>query len=179
MRREKSWEPSLSSTRSRQILNANSFIIHRGASRAIYLKDDEYIDPSQDDSSDGHLCLHSDVERLVGHGQWHYLVILQEGLNCDGDGVAVQEAKQHSGINDVIPFFSKACFQLLFYQSFSCRVYSTKMLINTEYTLCFIRKNSILKSLGNTRYTPTSVPPGGHNDLLDITSPLYTRVMLY
>lgn len=37
-------------------------------SKAIYLKDNKNIDPGQDDSSDGHLCLHADVERLVGHG---------------------------------------------------------------------------------------------------------------
>lgn len=71
------------------------------ASQAIYLKDDENIDPSQDDSSDGHLCLHGDVERLMGHGQWDDIIILQEGLNRNDDGVTVQERERHSGENYV------------------------------------------------------------------------------
>lgn len=59
--------------------------------RAIYLKDNENIDAGQDDPGDGHLRLHADVERLVGHGQRHHLVVLQEGLDGDDDGVAVCE----------------------------------------------------------------------------------------
>lgn len=54
---------------------------------AIYLKDDENINASQNDSCDGHLCLHIDVEGLVGHRERHHLIILKESLNCDGDGV--------------------------------------------------------------------------------------------
>lgn len=53
----------------------------------MYLKDDEHINASQDDSCDGHLCLHVDVERLVGHGERHHLIILKESLNRDNDGV--------------------------------------------------------------------------------------------
>lgn len=54
---------------------------------AIYLKYDENINASQDDSCDGHLCLHVDVERLVGHGEGHHLIILEEGLDRDDDGL--------------------------------------------------------------------------------------------
>lgn len=68
-----------------QTVNKNSFII--AALKAIYLKDDEYIDPGQDDSSNSHLRLLCNVERLVGHGQRNNVVILQEGLDCDDDGV--------------------------------------------------------------------------------------------
>lgn len=60
---------------------------------AIYLKYDENINASQDDSCDGHLCLHVDVERLVGHGEGHHLIILEEGLDCDDDGLTVSEKK--------------------------------------------------------------------------------------
>lgn len=92
----------------RQKLNTNSFIIHRKAwaSQAIYLKDDENIDPSQDHSSNGHLCLHTDVERLMGHGQGDNIIILQEGLNCNDDRVTAWERKQHSSKNYVDIFFS-------------------------------------------------------------------------
>lgn len=64
--------------------------------RAIYLKDNENIDAGQDDPSDGHLHLHADVERLVGHGQRHHPVVLQEGLDGDDDGVAVCETRSGS-----------------------------------------------------------------------------------
>lgn len=69
--------------------NTHSFLFHRGAraSQASHLEDDENVDAGQDDSSDGHLRLHVDVERLVGHGQRHHLVILQEGLDGNDDGV--------------------------------------------------------------------------------------------
>lgn len=62
-----------------------------------YLKDDENIDPSQDHSSNGHLCLHTDEEWLVSHGQRHHFIILQEGLNRDDDGVTAQGSKQQEG----------------------------------------------------------------------------------
>lgn len=79
-----------------RIPNPNSFIIRRPAwaSQVIYLEYDENIDPRQDDSSDGHLSLHADVEWLVGHGQWQHLIILQEGLDRDDDGVTVRETTQ-------------------------------------------------------------------------------------
>lgn len=92
----------------KQKLNTNSFIIHRTAraSQAIYLKDDENIDPSQDDSSNGHLCLHTDIERLMGHGQRDNIIILQEGLNCNDNGVTAQEGKRHSRENYMGIFLS-------------------------------------------------------------------------
>lgn len=75
----------------------------RAESGAIYLKDNENIDAGQDDPGDGHLRLHADVERLVGHGQRHHLVVLQEGLDADDDGVAVCETG--SGTVYVLDFF--------------------------------------------------------------------------
>lgn len=56
-----------------------------------YLKYDKNINTSQDDSCDGHLCLYVDVERLVGHGERHHLIILKEGLDCDDNGVTVSK----------------------------------------------------------------------------------------
>lgn len=73
--------------------------------RAIYLKDDENVDPSQDDSSDGHLRLHGDVERLVGHGQRHHLIIAQEGLDRDDDGVTAR-GKGNGDDADASPFIT-------------------------------------------------------------------------
>lgn len=97
----------------------------RGKSQAIYLKDDENIDPSQDDSSDGHLCLHGDVERLVGHGQWHHLIVLQEGLSGDDDRVTVQETKQNRGHNDMTFVFPLWYFKSSFFLKLICRRYLT------------------------------------------------------
>lgn len=64
---------------------------------AIHLEDDEYVDAGQDDPGDGHLRLHVDKERLVGHGQRHHLVVLQEGLDGDDDGVAAGNAGSGDG----------------------------------------------------------------------------------
>lgn len=61
----------------------------RCLSKIIYLKDDENVDARQDDPCNGHLRFHGDPQRLMGHGQWHHFGVLQEGLHCDGDGVAV------------------------------------------------------------------------------------------
>lgn len=62
---------------------------------AVYLKDDEDVDASQDDPGNGHLRLHVDKQRLVGHGQWHHLVVLQEGLDGDDDGIAGGDAESN------------------------------------------------------------------------------------
>lgn len=64
---------------------------------AIYLEDDEDVDAGQDDPGDGHLRLHVDKERLVGHGQRHHLVVEQEGLEGDDDGVAAGNAGSGDG----------------------------------------------------------------------------------
>ena len=82
----------------------NSSVTHRGAweSEAIYLGDDENVDPGQDDPSDGHLRLYTDVERLVGHGERHHLIILQEGLDCDDDGVAERERKAAHVVSEIM-----------------------------------------------------------------------------
>lgn len=64
---------------------------------AIYLEDDEDVDAGQDDAGDGHLRLHVDKERLVRHGQRHHLVVEQEGLEGDDDGVAAGNAGSGDG----------------------------------------------------------------------------------
>lgn len=55
--------------------------------KAVYLEDDEDVDAGQDDPGDGDLGLNIDKQRLVGHRQWHHLVVLQEGLDGDNDGI--------------------------------------------------------------------------------------------
>lgn len=63
---------------------------------AVHLKDNEDVDAGQDDPGNGHLRLHVDEERLVGHGQRHHLVVLQEGLEGDDDGIAADDKQKLS-----------------------------------------------------------------------------------
>ena len=46
-----------------------------------HLKDDEDVDPGEDEGRNGNLRLHVDVERLVGQGEGHDRAVLEESLH--------------------------------------------------------------------------------------------------
>lgn len=72
---------------------------------AAHLKDDKDVDAGQDDPGNGHLRLHVNKQRLVGHGQRHHLVVLQEGLDGDDDGIAAG----HTGSHDMKQLTTIGC----------------------------------------------------------------------
>lgn len=92
-------------------MHGSSPLLHWPPLRAAYLEDDEDVDAGQDDPGNGHLRLHTDKERLVGHGQRHHLVVLQEGLDGDDNGVAAGKTgsgdrKQQQSITIVCSFLT-------------------------------------------------------------------------